>query len=63
MSKSSPKPCDLCQKIVSIRYRIQYDESANWVLVCPECWQKISQNNPYYRYGGTWKARSNNKNN
>jgi protein-arginine kinase activator protein McsA len=57
MSGSS-KTCQLCQQLVTIRYRIQYDDSINWVLVCPQCWQKVSQNNPYYRYGGTWKARN-----
>jgi hypothetical protein len=61
MSRNS-KPCQLCQKLVTIRYRIQYDESSKWVLACPQCWQKVSQNNPYYRYGGTWKARSAEKN-
>ena len=51
------KSCHFCQQKVDIRYRIQYDRSHNWVLVCPNCWQQVSQNNPDYRYGGTWKAR------
>ena len=53
------KPCEQCQTIVSLRYRIQFDESGHWYLVCPDCWSKLSANNPYYRYGGTWKAKSN----
>lgn len=57
MSKLASKPCDLCLKQVTLRYRIQYDKSDNWVLVCPQCWQKASANNDDYRYGGTWKAR------
>ena len=57
MSKSHSKPCDLCSQKVNIRYRIQYDASEEWVLVCRQCWDKISPDNPYYRYGGTWKAR------
>ena len=57
MSRSGLKPCNLCQQKVEIRYRIQYDRSGNWFLVCPQCWQQVSQNNPHYRYGGTWKSR------
>jgi hypothetical protein len=51
------KKCVRCQNLVAIRYRIQYDESEQWYLVCPNCWEQVSQNNPYYRYGGTWKAK------
>ncbi|NJK47538.1 hypothetical protein HC931_04515 [Candidatus Gracilibacteria bacterium] len=51
------KSCDCCQTPVAIRYRIQYDESEQWYLVCPNCWEQVSYNNPYYRYGGTWKAK------
>ncbi|MGD1895719.1 MAG: hypothetical protein ACFB16_02085 [Phormidesmis sp.] len=56
-TKEKLKACDLCHQLVSIRYRIQYDESAKWVLVCPPCWHQVQPNNPYYRYGGTWKAK------
>ncbi|MBE9222224.1 hypothetical protein IQ215_05890 [Cyanobacterium stanieri LEGE 03274] len=51
------KSCHKCGQIVKIRYRIQWDNSEQWYQVCPDCWQKVSQNNPYYRYGGTWKAK------
>lgn len=61
MNSTKTKPCDLCNQSVEIRYRIQYDSTEKWVLVCPHCWQQVSQNNPYYRYGGTWKARRRNK--
>jgi hypothetical protein len=54
MSKANPKrkskPCTLCSQDADIRYRIQYQKNA-------QCWQKVSQDNPFYRYGGTWKAR------
>lgn len=56
-AKGQPKPCDHCGTEVFIRYRIQHDERHQWVLVCPGCWEKLSQGNSYYRYGGTWKAR------
>lgn len=57
MPKSRSKPCDLCSNVVDLRYRIQYDASEEWVLVCRACWDKVSQNNSWYRYGGTWKAK------
>ncbi|MDJ0726476.1 MAG: hypothetical protein QNJ38_15305 [Prochloraceae cyanobacterium] len=57
MSKSTPKPCNLCDKVVALRYRIKFDLNQNWVLVCPECQKQLSQNNPDYRYGGTWKSK------
>ncbi|MBF2079220.1 MAG: hypothetical protein IGR76_12040 [Synechococcales cyanobacterium T60_A2020_003] len=55
---AKPKPCDRCQMLSALRYRIQYTADSGWVLVCPACWQVCSQDNPNYRYGGTWKARS-----
>ena len=57
MPKSKSKPCDLCSNLVNIRYRIQYDASEEWVLVCRQCWDRVSQDNPWYRYGGTWKGK------
>ena len=57
MTKSKSKPCDLCHQLVDLRYRIQYQADNNWVMVCQQCWQEVSQNNPDYRYGGTWKAK------
>lgn len=55
--KIKSKPCDLCSIETDIRYRIRYQENGKWELVCLQCWQKVSQDNPFYRYGGTWKAR------
>lgn len=57
MAKSKSKPCDLCSNLVYLRYRVQYDASEIWVLVCRSCWDRISRDNPLYRYGGTWKAK------
>ncbi|VEP14201.1 conserved hypothetical protein [Hyella patelloides LEGE 07179] len=57
MPKSKSKPCDFCSNSVDIRYRIQYDVSEEWKLVCRQCWDKVSPDNPCYRYGGTWKAK------
>jgi hypothetical protein len=41
----------------AILYRVKYDESAQWSFVCRRCWDSVSQNNPFYVYGGTWKAK------
>ncbi|MEL6815429.1 MAG: hypothetical protein AAFP03_11520 [Cyanobacteria bacterium J06598_3] len=61
MANLKLKPCDVCSSPVKIRYRIQHTlqqaEQAEWVLVCRSCWDKVSVDNPHYRYGGTWKAR------
>jgi len=51
------KPCEYCFDLSSIRYRIQHNATKSWALVCPICWQKLAQANPYYRYGGTWKTK------
>ncbi|QFZ91762.2 hypothetical protein [Synechococcus elongatus] len=52
-----PQPCDRCQAVVAIRYRIQSEAQGPWQLVCPDCQAHLSQGNPHYRYGGTWKVR------
>ena len=57
MAKLKLKPCDRCAKLADICYRIQYEAEGNWVMVCRDCWDLVSQDNPYYRYGGTWKAK------
>ncbi|MEP0959536.1 hypothetical protein [Microcoleus sp. FACHB-1515] len=38
-------------------FRIQHDDSLAWIFVCRDCWQTVSENNPHYVYGGTWKAK------
>jgi len=55
--RSREKACDLCQQTASVLYRVQYDASQVWVFVCPQCWQQVSQENAFYVYGGTWKAK------
>jgi len=51
------KTCEHCGELSKIRYRIQFDTTSRWCLVCLNCWQTLSRDNPYYRYGGTWKAK------
>jgi hypothetical protein len=58
--KLRTKLCDRCGLSAPILFRAQYDESATWVFVCESCWAAVSQDNPFYRYGGTWKAQKRN---
>ncbi|MBD0361415.1 MAG: hypothetical protein ICV55_01270 [Coleofasciculus sp. C3-bin4] len=51
------KLCDRCQQSAPVLYRVQYDDSSEWIFVCDRCWSSISQNNSFYVYGGTWKAK------
>ncbi len=51
------KPCDRCQVDAFVLYRVQSDASKTWMFVCDRCWPQISDRNPYYVYGGTWKAK------
>ena len=50
------KLCNRCSQAASVLFRVQYDESGAWIFVCKQCWASVSQNNPFYVYGGTWKA-------
>jgi hypothetical protein len=56
MPRHRIKPCGICTQIVPVLYRIQHENKGDWVFVCPECWQRVSQDNSFYVYGGTWKA-------
>ncbi len=56
MTKLKAKPCDRCNNLVDIRYRIQYQESKGWVMACRDCWSQVKDDSQY-RYGGTWKAK------
>jgi hypothetical protein len=55
--KLRAKSCDFCRQTAPVLYRIQYQDDHLWVFTCPSCWEKVSQNNPFYVYGGTWKAK------
>ncbi|PAX54899.1 hypothetical protein [Brunnivagina elsteri] len=57
MPRNRIKPCYNCSQTPSLLYRVKYDKEGNWTFLCLECWQQISQNNPFYLYGGTWKAK------
>ncbi|WAL58522.1 hypothetical protein [Thermocoleostomius sinensis] len=56
MRSNRVKLCHGCAQPASTLYRVRQDASAKWVFVCKHCWPTVYQNNPYYVYGGTWKA-------
>ncbi|HLP91469.1 MAG TPA: hypothetical protein VK184_23155 [Nostocaceae cyanobacterium] len=51
------KPCNRCGQTAPILYRVKHENGGNWEFICPQCWPVISENNPFYVYGGTWKAK------
>lgn len=56
-TRQRDKCCDRCHLGATVLYRVQWDGSGQWQFVCPTCWPEISQHNPNYVYGGTWKAK------
>lgn len=56
MGRSRQKQCCLCHELGSVLFRVQYGQSQEWIFVCRNCWNTVS-NDPDYRYGGTWKAK------
>lgn len=51
------KSCDRCSLTVPILYRVKYEEDGDWIFVCDACLPAVKDNNPFYTYGGTWKAK------
>ncbi|MEA5579872.1 hypothetical protein VB620_00780 [Nodularia harveyana UHCC-0300] len=55
--KNRVKICDRCSQSAPILFRVKWEQAGNWIFVCRQCWAGVSENNPFYMYGGTWKAR------
>ena len=53
--RSRIKACTRCHLVGPTLYRVVADASGVWSLVCPAC-QDSLKTQPFYRYGGTWKA-------
>jgi hypothetical protein len=51
------KPCDRCQQTAPVLYRVKYEKEGDWVFVCNSCLPELKQDNLFYVYGGTWKAK------
>lgn len=50
------KTCAGCGQPAEVMYRVQRAEDEGWVFLCPPCRQSAAEDNPFYVYGGTWKA-------
>lgn len=57
MLRDRQKLCDRCQRLAPVLYRAQIDTSREWQFICDACYPEVSQHNPHYIYGGTWKAK------
>ena len=57
MVRQREKECDRCQDIFPCLFRVQHDESKQWIFVCKKCCGRLSANNDHYCYGGTWKSK------
>ena len=49
------KPCARCGQSGPVMYRVVCRAAEGWVFLCPPCRREV-ENDPDYRYGGTWKA-------
>lgn len=49
------KNCEICNKEFSTMFRIQYKQPKKWIFACEICLLSVKKDNPYYKYGGTWK--------
>ncbi len=54
--RTRQKSCDACAQASSVLYRVQRDQTGVWVFLCSSCRVKVEFENPFYVYGGTWKA-------
>jgi hypothetical protein len=55
-ARKREKNCFCCGQTAAVLYRIKVDASEQWIFICDRCHRQVSQNNPLYTYGGTWKA-------
>jgi len=56
-ARQRQKLCSGCGQAKPVLYRVQLDALGQWQFVCAICWPQLSQDNPHYVYGGTWKAK------
>jgi hypothetical protein len=57
MRPTRHKRCARCQQSAAVLFRVSPDLEAGWLFVCEACLPQLKDNNPHYRYGGTWKAQ------
>ena len=53
---SRTKVCARCDAEESVMFRVQHQPGKTWVFLCKPCVEAVKVDNPFYRYGGTWKG-------
>ena len=53
---SRTKMCARCNGEESVMFRVQHKPGKTWVFLCKPCVEAVKVDNPFYRYGGTWKG-------
>ena len=53
---SKTKVCERCNGEESVMFRAQHQPGKRWVFLCKPCVKEVKVDNPFYRYGGTWKG-------
>ena len=46
------RPCGLCGAHADRLMRIKSQEDGPWFIACPICAARVSEDNPYFAYGG-----------
>jgi hypothetical protein len=55
-ARTRTKACQVCGLAAKTLFRVQYAATQGWVFVCGPSRQRLEVANPFYVYGGTWKA-------
>ena len=53
---SRTKVCAQCDAEESVMFRVQHQPGKTWVFLCKPYVEAVKVDNPFYRYGGTWKG-------
>ena len=51
-AKRAARPCGLCGCHSDRQLRIKSQEDGPWFIACPICAARVSEDNPYFAYGG-----------
>ncbi len=51
------RPCGLCGSQADRLLRIKSQEDGPWFIACPICAARVSEDNPYFAYGGRISRR------
>ncbi len=51
-NRRAARPCGLCASHADRLMRIKGPEDGPWFVPCPICAARVSEDNPYFAYGG-----------